>query len=73
MIEGGDGAGFLFEALASPGVGGEFLGEDLEGNVAAEAGAGLHQRVSGVNFQRVDCMSRASARMRPSGVQALEW
>jgi hypothetical protein len=37
VAQGAGGAGFLFEAAAPVGVSGEFSGENLEGDVAAEA------------------------------------
>ena len=39
MIEGGGGAGFLLEAAQAVGIGGKRSGENLDGDIAVEAGS----------------------------------
>ena len=62
VVEGGDGAGLELEALEAVGVGGDVVVEDLEGDVAAEAGvAGAVDLAHAAGPEQLDDLVRPEA------------
>jgi hypothetical protein len=69
MIEGGDGAGFLFEAAQAIGIVGEGGGQNFQGDVAQEAGvAGAVDRFSATTYS--PGLRRASSRVSSRNASA---